>query len=1293
MLVAGKWFDPVIGIDIHLILTPAGVTVPVPHPFIGFVFDPAGLAVGMAIGAAISGLFGGPFKGPVFINGMPAANTGTEVKGMPVHIPIGGTFVNPPSNEGTIITGSKTVDIMGSSAARLTSLVMTCNDPVNLPTSVVMAIPMGPPVLIGGPTGVDLLAALLAGIRTKWVSDKLHGLLKAKPGSWRSKIICFFTGHPVDVATGRVLTDHTDLALPGLIPLKFERNYYSASTYDGPLGHGWHHSFDQQITVSGAAAILRSEDGREIEFDGVDEGAPVYEPIERLELRREGRDFLVSGQDGRTLRFGPRRGDNTFPLASIEDPNGNKILLKYEGRDLVAIVDSVGRVLGLSHDRLGRLVSLEVPAPDGPGRLTAARFEYDAAGDLVAAYDALGHADRYAYSHHRLVRETDRNGLSFYFEYDADGPDGWCVHTWGDGGIYDHKIFYQKQAHITVVEDSLGAKTTYICNDAGLVTAIIDPAGGRRAFEWDECCRKVAETDANGHTTRFEYDSRGRQTAVVDALGRRRETRYDAVGNSVSWTDEAGSVWRHEHDGRRNVVALLDPEGKRWEYQVDRRGLPVVATDPGGKQFRLTWDDRANLCRVVDRASAEVVLEHDALGRLIRRRDALGARTTLTWDSCGRPTGSSDEVGVARRYRYDPGGNILEAWDRAGGLRRYRYGPRGLLASVEVPSGGGTHYRYDRESRLVAVEDAQGRAWTFERDALGRVITERTFEGRLISHQRDPAGHVLATTIARGRRIRFGRDPVGRLVSRTFGDGTSEQFEYNSRGFLVKAENPAAEVVFEYDALGRKLSESINGQTTRRAYDALGHLISRTSPYGRTLRMSYDAQGRLQGVSDPAGPLMSLEYDAAGRELRRTLPGGVVCDRRYATTGGGLLASHTRRGDLTLAVREYQYDQGGRLTELRDDSFGPTQYDYDADGSLIAAEYPGGVVDRFLYDAAGNVPGIPEGMPPAPATGSTVEAGGWSLRYDGNGDLVEKSNPASRHRYDYDASGRLERVMTDGREAVEFAYDPLGRRIMKRTADATVHYLWDGDVPVGEQVRRPDEGTESHLEFLFRPDSFEPMAVLGDDGAFLLECDRIGTPWMALDREGGVAWRAHHRAFGMVRAERGPGPGIPFRFPGQTADQETGLHYNRFRYYDPELRLFTSPDPLGLDGGLEIYNYARDPAGWVDPYGLECKIYTVESLEPNRAPQIGMELTQAEAEAFLRHGGDVLIAGGSRREKKELARALAEAAGTPGSTMFHGRTASAGPGSLAHHHPVDAAGKLPGHVFIDDPGRLQSPFH
>ena len=61
---------------------------------------------------------------------------------------------------------------------------------------------------------------------------------------------------------------------------------------------------------------------------------------------------------------------------------------------------------------------------------------------------------------------------------------------------------------------------------------------------------------------------------------------------------------------------------------------------------------------------------------------------------------------------------------------------------------------------------------------------------------------------------------------------------------------------------------------------------------------------------------------------------------------------------------------------------------------------------------------------------------------------------------------------------------------------------------------------------------------------------------------------------------------IPFRFQGQYYDEESGLHYNRFRYYDPEIGRFVSQDPIGLQGGMNLFEYAPNPTLWVDPLGL-----------------------------------------------------------------------------------------------------------
>src|SRR5262249_54804152 len=159
MMPAAKHFDPVIGVDIHMVLTPAGATVPMPTPFIGIIIDPFDYA---------------PWIGStVKVNGLHRAIAGTMGKCIPPHhIPIGGTFVKPPANECEMFMGSKTVAMNGDAASYLGLPALDCQDigmpPIPriwkkgeikslvLPTSVVLPIPAGPPVLVGGPPTISL---------------------------------------------------------------------------------------------------------------------------------------------------------------------------------------------------------------------------------------------------------------------------------------------------------------------------------------------------------------------------------------------------------------------------------------------------------------------------------------------------------------------------------------------------------------------------------------------------------------------------------------------------------------------------------------------------------------------------------------------------------------------------------------------------------------------------------------------------------------------------------------------------------------------------------------------------------------------------------------------------------------------------------------------------------------------------------------------------------------------------------------------------------------------------------
>ena len=97
------------------------------------------------------------------------------------------------------------------------------------------------------------------------------------------------------------------------------------------------------------------------------------------------------------------------------------------------------------------------------------------------------------------------------------------------------------------------------------------------------------------------------------------------------------------------------------------------------------------------------------------------------------------------------------------------------------------------------------------------------------------------------------------------------------------------------------------------------------------------------------------------------------------------------------------------------------------------------------------------------------------------------------------------------------------------------------------------------------------------------------------DERGDIRWSGQYGSFGEVRrqtegfsrlAKQSALPHQPLRYAGQYADSETGLHYNLFRYYDPQVGRFTVQDPTGLEGGWNLYQYSPNPLSWMDTLGL-----------------------------------------------------------------------------------------------------------
>jgi RHS repeat-associated protein len=1020
-------------------------------------------------------------------------------------------------------------------------------------------------------------------------------------------------GHPVDVASGSVYATRRDISIAGRVELVWERSYFTpvAAESSSPLGPGWTGGYFATLTrVAGGFNLLAPEGGVEWFADPGDvvpRGGTVRNLGTFQELMKSGDRYVVTRWDIGTghiarLIFPEGRDGDAWPLGRIEDVTG-------QGLDLIR--DRAGRLTGVRQVHEGRTLvvtyvdsyrvgSLSLLPAAGPPQLLV-RYRYDGAGRLCAAYDALGHADRYEYDDQsRLVREVLKDGGVFSFTYDGKGR---CIRTSGLDRYDEKSLRYFEGIGWTEVTDSLGRVTRYQWNGNGQVVSEFDSVGAQRRTEFDRYGRVIARTDPCGGAVCYEYDERGNLSKTTDALGHDFTISYNENHLPLALTDAAGHTWRHGYDRSNRLIAVEDPVGGRWAITYDRHGNVVAVTDPTGACKRQVFGEDGMLRETTDWAGHRTRYTHDALGRVTKKIGPMGETYRFDRDALGRVIGLIRPDGSRLSFQYGPSGKITRFSDGLGRAIRYRYGTCGRLLEETDRSGAGVRYVWGTEPRrLESVVNQDGDSYTFEYDGAGRLIGETGFDGRKQGFEYDLCGRCIARVNGIGETIRFERDGAGRLIAMTLPDGTSAAFEYDVCGNLTSAVNGDGLVRFERDPLGRVVREVQGEDYVESHLNPAGHRIRMITSLGSQVDYSVDANGRVTRLM-AEGEDGTLEFlrDARGAEIARRHPRGLGLEQDFDAMGRlteqRLGSGHLGPvGDPVIAPavasrrRAYGYDKNGSLTSLADSQGSEVHYDYDADERLLEVVPSAGTGERFTYDRTGNVvvaraAGVDE--PRLYGRGNRLlREGRTSYSYDDNGRLIQKTEEYAgrlprRWHYTWDALDQLRSVETPDGEVWTYGYDALGRRILKRGPTGEVRFVWDRDVIVHqiEEGRRPST-------WVFEPGGHKPLCTVQDGRFYSVITDHLGTPRELVDSSGRVAWSANVTAWGMV-AKGGDGAAeCPVRFPGQWLDEESGLHYNRFRYYNAGTGTYISPDPIGLTTGLNVYAYARNPVNGSDPLGL-----------------------------------------------------------------------------------------------------------
>lgn len=735
-----------------------------------------------------------------------------------------------------------------------------------------------------------------------------------------------------------------------------------------------------------------------------------------------------------------------------------------------------------------------------------------------------------------------------------------------------------------------GAEWLYRYDERGLLSNITDPAGQTWTQQCDERGLPVSLVSPQGEETRLAYTPQG----LLSGIFRQDERRLGI-----------------EYDHHNRPETLTDVMGREHHTEYSGHDLPVKMRGPGGQSVRLQWQQHHKLSGIERAGTGAEGFRYDRHGNLLAYTDGNGVVWTMEYGPFDLPVARTDGEGHRWQYRYD----------------------KDTLQLTEVINPQGESYRYilDNCGRVTEERDWGGVVWRYRYDADGLCTARVNGLEETILYSRDAAGR-LAEVITPEGKTQYAYDKSGRLTGIFSPDGTSQRTGYDERGRVNVTTQGRRAIEYHYPDEHTVIRCILPPEDERDRHPDESLLKT-------TYR--YNAAGELTEVILPGDETLTFSRDEAGREVFRHSNRGFACEQGWnaasqlVTQRAGFFPEETTWGGLLPSlVREYRYDSAGNVSGVtsREDYGRETRREYrlDRNGQVTAVTASGTGLgygegdESYGYDSCGYLKAQSAGRHRI-SEETDQYAGGHRLKQAGN------------TQYDYDAAGRMvsrtkhrdgyrpetERFRWDSRnqltgycsaqgELWEYRHDASGRRTEKRCDRKKIRftYLWDGDSIAEIREYRDDKlYSVRHLVFngfelisqQFSRErqahpSVAPLWVTRTNHAV---SDLTGRPLMLFNSEGKTVWRPGQTSlWGLAlslpadtgypdpRGEWDPEADPGLLYAGQWQDAESGLCYNRFRYYEPETGMYLVSDPLGLLGGEQTYRYVPNPCGWVDPLGL-----------------------------------------------------------------------------------------------------------
>jgi RHS repeat-associated protein len=970
------------------------------------------------------------------------------------------------------------------------------------------------------------------------------------------------------------------------------------------------------------------------EYDDLNRLVTVTDPLSgtiSYDYDQVGNQTSIADANGNTTSY---EYDSLNRLVKVIDPLAGSTSYAYDKvGNRTSVTDANGNATQYVYDELNRQVSLTDPLSG------ATEYAYDEVGNQVSVTDAEEHTTTYDYDGlNRLVSVTDALEGTTSYQYDEVGNR--ISVTDAEGQITDYE--YDELNRLTATRQWLEGSpvtTTYAYDAVGNRISVTDAEEHTTTCGYDELHRLTSMSDPLNHTVSYSYDAPGNRTMVTDANGNSTVYGYDDVNRLVSVTDAEGHATSYSYDSVGNRTSVTDAEGVVTLYEYDEANRLVSVTEnhvQGAGSDQETnvvtgygYDAVGNQTSLTDANGHPTSYAYDDLNRLISITDALTHTISYGYDAVGNRTAITDAEGYATAFEYDVL-NRLTNITYPDSTVSFTYDDVGNRLSM-TDSTGTTSYAYDDMYRLTEVTDPAERVVGYAYDDVGN-RTELTYpEGQVVSYAYDDANRLTGVTDWEETEVSYGYDQADRLLEVTLPNDVLVSYTYDDANRLLELVNSSisgtvSSFVYTLDDVGNRIEVA---ETVEEGGRLLGFAPTATPTATPTFTATPTVTPTATSTVEPTP--MPTETSTPTQEptpvsTEAPTPTGTSAPEATATEAPTETSTPEPTATPALQAEGPLHHLAKPLpiskpappnARLAASEAVTITYTYDPLYRLTSANYSGGQVYTYTYDAVGNrqTMGSPRGQASYTydAANRLTGVGGVAYTWDDNGNLTSDGVRS----YSYDHANRLTEVVS-GTLTTQYAYNGDGVRTSKTASGDTTEYVLDLAATLPVVI------SDTDAVYLY---GLDIIAQQQTERLYYMH-DGLGSVRQLVDSTGDIETAYAYDPFGVPVVEGDVYN--PYQFTGEAWDAEVELLYLRARYYQPETGRFVSTDPWPGDrsrpSSLNHYAYVlNSPVNYSDPKGLDftgpgpacpdCGQLSVVATDVYVAP----EVVEALLTAFVPH--------------------------------------------------------------------------